>query len=208
MTGLRPVLLSGRSSMPRSRSNSSQRRVAARFRRSSIQRVGSLATAKRAGSGFCRARRTKVSPFATAAIRLLLLTGCRLREILNLRREASSQDRHQDAGHGQPRGRSAFQLVSQPNNPFAAGWRMAASGLDCAASSWQSAAASRATRRTLRTKRALTSRVTGRSPISDWRSWRPCRHSLPTPWTCRAALPRRKSRRAVLQRTPNIVPAH
>jgi Arm DNA-binding domain len=30
-------------------------------------------------------RRTKVSPFATAAIRLLLLTGCRLREILNLR---------------------------------------------------------------------------------------------------------------------------
>src|SRR5262249_29668449 len=28
-------------------------------------------------------RITKVSPFATAAIRLLLLTGCRLREILN-----------------------------------------------------------------------------------------------------------------------------
>lgn len=32
-------------------------------------------------------RRCKVSPFATAAIRLLLLTGCRLREILHLRWE-------------------------------------------------------------------------------------------------------------------------
>jgi integrase len=32
-------------------------------------------------------RRTKVSPYATAALRLLLLTGCRLREILNLRWE-------------------------------------------------------------------------------------------------------------------------
>ena len=30
-------------------------------------------------------RRTRVSPFATAALRLLLFTGCRLREILNLR---------------------------------------------------------------------------------------------------------------------------
>jgi integrase len=30
-------------------------------------------------------RLTVLSPFATAAIRLLLLTGCRLREILNLR---------------------------------------------------------------------------------------------------------------------------
>jgi integrase len=32
-------------------------------------------------------RRTKLSPYATAALRLLLLTGCRLREILNLRQK-------------------------------------------------------------------------------------------------------------------------
>ena len=38
-------------------------------------------------------RRTKVSPFATAAIRLLLFTGCRLREILNLRWEEFDRDR-------------------------------------------------------------------------------------------------------------------
>ena len=38
-------------------------------------------------------RITKVSPFATAAIRLLLLTGCRLREILNLRWEEYDKDR-------------------------------------------------------------------------------------------------------------------
>jgi integrase len=38
-------------------------------------------------------RRTKVSPFATAAIRLLLLTGCRLREILNLRWEEFDRER-------------------------------------------------------------------------------------------------------------------
>jgi integrase len=40
-----------------------------------------------------RNRRTKVSPFATAAIRLLLLTGCRLREILNLRWEEFDRER-------------------------------------------------------------------------------------------------------------------
>ena len=38
-------------------------------------------------------RRTKVSPFATAAIRLLLLTGCRLREILHLRWEEFDRER-------------------------------------------------------------------------------------------------------------------
>jgi integrase len=38
-------------------------------------------------------RRTKISPFATAAIRLLLLTGCRLREILNLRWEEFDRER-------------------------------------------------------------------------------------------------------------------
>jgi integrase len=38
-------------------------------------------------------RRTKVSPYATAALRLLLLTGCRLREILNLRWEEFDRDR-------------------------------------------------------------------------------------------------------------------
>jgi integrase len=38
-------------------------------------------------------RRTKVSPSATAAIRLLLLTGCRLREILNLRWEEFDRER-------------------------------------------------------------------------------------------------------------------
>jgi integrase len=38
-------------------------------------------------------RRTKVSPFATAAIRLLLFTGCRLREILNLRWEEFDRER-------------------------------------------------------------------------------------------------------------------
>jgi integrase len=38
-------------------------------------------------------RRTKVSPFGTAAIRLLLLTGCRLREILNLRWEEFDRER-------------------------------------------------------------------------------------------------------------------
>jgi integrase len=38
-------------------------------------------------------RRTKVSPFATAAIRLLLLTGCRLREILNLRWQEFDRER-------------------------------------------------------------------------------------------------------------------
>jgi integrase len=38
-------------------------------------------------------RITKVSPFATAAIRLLLLTGCRLREILNLRWEEYDRER-------------------------------------------------------------------------------------------------------------------
>jgi integrase len=38
-------------------------------------------------------RRTKVSPFATAAIRLLLLTGCRLREILNLRWDEFDRER-------------------------------------------------------------------------------------------------------------------
>ena len=38
-------------------------------------------------------RRTKVSPYATAAIRLLLLTGCRLREILNLRWEEFDRER-------------------------------------------------------------------------------------------------------------------
>src|SRR5262249_36811086 len=38
-------------------------------------------------------RRSKVSPFATAAIRLLLLTGCRLREILNLRWEELDRER-------------------------------------------------------------------------------------------------------------------
>jgi integrase len=32
-------------------------------------------------------RRTKINPFAAAAVRLLLFTGCRLREILNLRWE-------------------------------------------------------------------------------------------------------------------------
>ena len=34
-----------------------------------------------------------MSPFATAAIRLLLFTGCRLREILNLRWEEFDRDR-------------------------------------------------------------------------------------------------------------------
>lgn len=38
-------------------------------------------------------RRTKVSPFATAAIRVLLLTGCRLREVLNLRWEEFDRER-------------------------------------------------------------------------------------------------------------------
>jgi integrase len=38
-------------------------------------------------------RRTKVSPFATAALRLLLLTGCRLREILNLRWEEFDREK-------------------------------------------------------------------------------------------------------------------
>jgi integrase len=38
-------------------------------------------------------RRTIVSPFATAAIRLLLFTGCRLREILHLRWDAVDFDR-------------------------------------------------------------------------------------------------------------------
>ena len=38
-------------------------------------------------------RRTKISPFATAAIRLLLFTGCRLREILNLRWEEFDRER-------------------------------------------------------------------------------------------------------------------
>lgn len=38
-------------------------------------------------------RITQVSPFATAAIRLLLLTGCRLREILNLRWEEYDRER-------------------------------------------------------------------------------------------------------------------
>ena len=38
-------------------------------------------------------RRTMVSPFATAAVRLLLLTGCRLREILNLRWEEFDRER-------------------------------------------------------------------------------------------------------------------
>jgi integrase len=38
-------------------------------------------------------RRTKVSPFATAALRLLLFTGCRLREILNLRWAEFDRDR-------------------------------------------------------------------------------------------------------------------
>jgi integrase len=38
-------------------------------------------------------RRAKVSPFATAALRLLLLTGCRLREILNLRWEEFDRER-------------------------------------------------------------------------------------------------------------------
>lgn len=38
-------------------------------------------------------RRTRVSPFATAAIRLLLFTGCRLREILNLRWAEVDRDR-------------------------------------------------------------------------------------------------------------------
>jgi integrase len=38
-------------------------------------------------------RRTKVSPFATAALRLLLFTGCRLREILNLRWAEFDHDR-------------------------------------------------------------------------------------------------------------------
>ncbi len=38
-------------------------------------------------------RRTKVSPYATAALRLLLLTGCRLREILNLRWEEFDRER-------------------------------------------------------------------------------------------------------------------
>jgi integrase len=38
-------------------------------------------------------RRTQVSPYATAALRLLLLTGCRLREILNLRWEEFDRDR-------------------------------------------------------------------------------------------------------------------
>ena len=38
-------------------------------------------------------QRTKISPFATAAIRLLLFTGCRLREILNLRWEEFDRER-------------------------------------------------------------------------------------------------------------------
>jgi integrase len=38
-------------------------------------------------------RRTQVSPFATAALRLLLFTGCRLREILNLRWVEFDRDR-------------------------------------------------------------------------------------------------------------------
>jgi integrase len=38
-------------------------------------------------------RRTKVSPYATAALRLLLLTGRRLREILNLRWEEFDRER-------------------------------------------------------------------------------------------------------------------
>jgi integrase len=38
-------------------------------------------------------RMTKVSPFATAAIRLLLLTGCRPREVLNLRWEEFDRER-------------------------------------------------------------------------------------------------------------------
>lgn len=38
-------------------------------------------------------RITKVSPFVTAALRLLLLTGCRLREILNLRWEEYDRER-------------------------------------------------------------------------------------------------------------------
>jgi integrase len=38
-------------------------------------------------------RRTRVSPFATAALRLLLFTGCRLREILNLRWAEFDRDR-------------------------------------------------------------------------------------------------------------------
>jgi len=38
-------------------------------------------------------RRTKVSPFATVALRLLLFTGCRLREILNLRWMEFDRDR-------------------------------------------------------------------------------------------------------------------
>lgn len=38
-------------------------------------------------------RRTKVSPYATAALRLLLLTGCRLREILNLRWDEFDRER-------------------------------------------------------------------------------------------------------------------
>ena len=38
-------------------------------------------------------RRTKLSPYATAALRLLLLTGCRLREILNLRWEEFDHER-------------------------------------------------------------------------------------------------------------------
>jgi integrase len=40
-----------------------------------------------------RNRRTKISPFATAALRLLLFTGCRLREILNLRWAEFDRDR-------------------------------------------------------------------------------------------------------------------
>ena len=38
-------------------------------------------------------RRTQISPFATAALRLLLLTGCRLREILNLRWDQYDRER-------------------------------------------------------------------------------------------------------------------
>lgn len=38
-------------------------------------------------------RRTKVSPYATAALRLLLLTGCRLREILKLRWDEYDRER-------------------------------------------------------------------------------------------------------------------
>jgi integrase len=38
-------------------------------------------------------RRSRVSPYATAALRLLLLTGCRLREILNLRWEEFDRER-------------------------------------------------------------------------------------------------------------------